>query len=63
MFVVLVLFILILPSWLSDVIVLLLSVTLGVAIYAAATWMTNREQLKELWDLTGLSRAKLHDAG
>lgn len=63
MFVMLVLFIMILPSSLPDVIILLLSVILGVAIYTAATWLTNREQLKELWDLTGLNRRKLHDSG
>ena len=63
MFIVLVLFILILPSLLSDIIVLLLSVTLGVAVYTVSTWLTNREQLIELWDLAGLNRTKLHDAG
>jgi len=62
MFVVLGSFTSILPAMLSGPVVVLLSVTLGVVIYVAANWITNREQLKELWDLTGLNRTKLDDA-
>lgn len=63
MLIVLILFTIMLPSSLSDFMTLLLSVTLGAAVYAAVSWITNREQLKDLWNLARLNRTKLHDAG
>jgi len=53
MLVVLVLFIIDLPSSFSDSVMLIMCVTVGVAIYLTASWLTNREQLKELWELAG----------
>jgi PST family polysaccharide transporter len=49
--VLLVLFMSILPASLSNEIVLILSVTMGAAVYLITSWLTNREQLKELWEL------------
>jgi O-antigen/teichoic acid export membrane protein len=40
----------------SELIVLILSVILGVSVYAAANWLTNRELLKEIWELAGFKR-------
>ena len=40
----------------SELIVLILSVILGVSVYAGANWLTNRELLRELWGLVGFKR-------
>lgn len=63
MLVILIAFRAILPSSLSVVAVLILSVSLGVVVYLAVNWITNRDQLKALWDLTGLKRRKLYEEG
>jgi PST family polysaccharide transporter len=61
MFVVVVVFRMILPATLSSVMTLVLSTILGVIIYAAASWLTNRNQLKEMWELIGLNRMKIRE--
>lgn len=58
MFVVLIAFRAVLPSSLPNVWVLVLSVGLGIVVYAVASWITNREQLRELWGLTGFKKLK-----
>ena len=63
MFVALVLLRAILPSSLPNPIVLALCVIVGFVVYGFASWLTNREQIKELWALTGLRRRKLHEPG
>lgn len=60
MLVVLIVFKTILPSWMSDVVALALSMSVGVTFYSMASWLTNQDQLKELWEASGLNRTKLH---
>jgi hypothetical protein len=49
MFVVLLLFKYILPPFFPDVIKLVASMMLGIAVYVLESWLTNRAQIKELW--------------
>nr|NQU90815.1 MOP flippase family protein [Bacteroidota bacterium] len=56
MFIVLFVFERFLSPLFSEAIVLILSVILGVSVYAAANWLTNRELLKELWGLIGFKK-------
>jgi O-antigen/teichoic acid export membrane protein len=51
MFVVLVIIGINLRTWSSNVVKLILSVMLGIVVYATVSWLTNREQLNELWEL------------
>jgi O-antigen/teichoic acid export membrane protein len=62
MFIGLLVFRKILPLSLSHVSILIMSVTLGVTVYAVATWVTNRKQAEELWSLTGLKRTKAYES-
>lgn len=50
----------ILPVTLSSTAVLSLSVVLGILVYGASSWMTNRKLLHELWDLAGLKKMWSH---
>ena len=53
MLLVLVIFRLALPPGIVDGFVLGMSIFLGVCVYMAASWVNNREQLRELWSLAG----------
>ncbi len=63
MCIVLIGFRLIFPLSLSNTFVLMWSVAFGITVYVAINWMINRGQLRELWDLIGLNRRKLHEGG
>jgi O-antigen/teichoic acid export membrane protein len=58
MFVIVIVFRMLLPSWYSDAMVFVFSVSLGIAVYTTASWLTSRELLKELWGLVGFKRIK-----
>ena len=58
MFVVLLMFRAILPSGLSSGVVLTLTVALGIGVYMVTNWITNREQIVELWSLIRLEKVK-----
>jgi PST family polysaccharide transporter len=63
MFLMLMLLRIILPASVSNVIILVLFTSVGFTIYALASWLTNRGQLRELWNLTGLGRRNIHETG
>jgi PST family polysaccharide transporter len=52
-----------LPASMSNVVVLALTACAGVIFYGLASWLTNQEQVKELWGLLGLNRTNLNEAG
>ena len=43
----------VLPMNFSSAVVLILSIALGIIVYAAASWVNSKEQLRELWGLSG----------
>jgi hypothetical protein len=51
----------VLPTKLSNTVVLISSFILGVAVYGLVSWYTNQEQIKELWQLTGLGIGRTHE--
>jgi lipopolysaccharide exporter len=44
----------VLPPWFSDFAVLGVSVAVGTVTYAVTSWLTNRSQLQELWEIAEL---------
>lgn len=63
MFVAILIFKGVVRSTLSNSANLVSFILLGVVVYTVASWVTNQNQLKELWELIGLNRIKLNDAG
>jgi hypothetical protein len=59
MFLVLVLFVLLLPAWWLDITALTISVMIGASLYGLANWYGNRAQIKELWELSRLGNRKV----
>ena len=57
--VVLIVFELTLAEILVDPLELAVGIVLGSVVYMVLNWMTNREQLQELWNLSGLKRSKV----
>ncbi len=52
-----------LPATLPNGAVLGLSVVLGIVVYTAASWLTNRNQIEELWDTAGFNKKRQYVSG
>lgn len=63
MFILLIILRTILPTLLSATVELIFFAAVGVIVYGLASWLINREQFIELWNLTGLQRIRIHEAG
>lgn len=42
---------------------LIASTTFGCLLYLLVSWLTNRDQIKDLWNLVGVGRSRFHGAG
>jgi PST family polysaccharide transporter len=63
MFILLVIMRLSLPRSLSSAAVLVLSAMVGIAVYVSVSYLTNQDQIRELWGLVGMSRRKVDEPG
>ncbi len=52
-----------LPSPIPDPVVLALGIAVGLTVYVLGSWLTNQNQIKELWGLIWMRRRELNDVG